>query len=133
VQSATELWLGGLGFDLASRGSNWRSTVGGPCQPKFRGTMRPWALGVGVLNSAKYSNPRPQDQNLAILVGMRTRVRFRVTPPKHPPTLPGFFIPRQTSAAARFCGNPCPPSYRASPWFLPIPAGFSPRSPFICQ
>lgn len=44
--------------------------------------------------SAKYSNPRPQDQNLAILVGMRTRVRFRVQPPNKPNVINtlGFFI-----------------------------------------
>ena len=58
--------------------------------------MRPHRLGVGGLNSAKYSNSRPQDQNLAILVGMRTRVRFRVPPPiPKIPTLIGwdFFCP----------------------------------------
>ncbi len=37
--------------------------------------MRPRALGVGGLNSAKYSNPRPQDQNLAFLVGTRVPLR----------------------------------------------------------
>ncbi|WP_186182815.1 hypothetical protein [Burkholderia gladioli] len=33
------------------------------------------------LRSAKSANPRPQEQNLAILLGKRTRVRFPFPPP----------------------------------------------------
>ena len=34
-----------------------------------------------VVSLDKSSKPRPQGRNVAILVGMRTRVRFRIPPP----------------------------------------------------
>ena len=65
--------------------------------PGFAGDALRTACAGG-LNSAKHSNPRPQGQNLAILVGMRTRVRFRIPPPfpskndLSPETVGGLFF-----------------------------------------
>ena len=43
--------------------------------------------------AAKSSNPRPQGQGVTILLGERTRVRFRVPPPNEQATRSGgFFI-----------------------------------------
>ena len=82
------LSVGSIGVETG--GVKWSFVVNAGIELAFGG----WAVAVqdsrddvpyGArrerIDSAKYSNPRPQGQNIAILGGMRTRVRFRIPPP----------------------------------------------------
>lgn len=95
VRKRARLQSGSAGEDAVDveSGKNWQSQDAAV----LSGNSAGW------LKSAKSSNPRPRDQNLALLLGMRTQVRLPNPLPINEPTVfgCGVFLPA-TPVLARF-------------------------------